>query len=89
LTPRHLTRCDTKTPTMASHQETLGLWAKQADQEFRSQFRGKSSPFTLKRDNPEGNLDGVASATITCRAIIGAVEEAVKIFKKEWGGGSR
>ena len=73
---------------LLSHQETLGLWTKQADQEFRAQFRGKSRPFLLKRDDPSGNLDGVASATISCRAIIGAVEEALRIFKKEWGKGS-
>jgi Na+-translocating ferredoxin:NAD+ oxidoreductase RnfG subunit len=30
-------------------------------------------------------VDGVASATISCRAIIGAVEEAMRIFKREWG----
>jgi electron transport complex protein RnfG len=73
---------------LLSHQETLGLWTRQADQEFRSQFRGKGGPFTLKRDDPSGNLDGVTSATITCRAIIGAVEEALRAFKREWGKGN-
>lgn len=70
---------------LLSHQETLGLWTKQADQEFRAQFRGKNGPFILRRDNAEGNLDGVTSATVTCRAIMGAVEEALQAFKKEWG----
>jgi electron transport complex protein RnfG len=70
---------------LLSHHETLGLWTKSADQEFRAQFRGKNSPFILKRDNSEGNLDGVTSATVTCRAIIGAVEEALRTFKQEWG----
>ena len=70
---------------LLSHQETLGLWTKQVDQEFRAQFRGKNGPFILRRDNPEGNLDGVTSATVTCRAIMGAVEEALQVFKKEWG----
>jgi len=69
---------------LLSHKETLGLWTKQADQEFRAQFRGKTGPFILKRDNSEGNLDGVTSATVTCRAIIGAVDEALRIFKREW-----
>jgi Na+-translocating ferredoxin:NAD+ oxidoreductase RnfG subunit len=73
---------------LVSHQETLGLWTKQADLEFRSQFRGKSGPFILKRDDPSGNLDAVTSATVTCRAIIGAVDEALRIFKKEWGKGN-
>jgi electron transport complex protein RnfG len=73
---------------LVSHQETLGLWTKQADQEFRSQFRGKSGPFILKRDDPSGDLDAVTSATVTCRAIIGAVDEALRIFKKEWGKGT-
>ncbi len=70
---------------LLSHKETLGLWTNQADQEFRAQFRGKNGPFILRRDNPEGNLDGVTSATVTCRAIIGAVEEALRTFKQEWG----
>ncbi len=69
---------------LLSHKETLGLWTNQADQEFRAQFRGKNGSFILKRDNPEGNLDGVTSATVTCRAIIGAVEEALRTFKQEW-----
>ena len=70
---------------LLSHKETLGLWTKSADQEFRAQFRGKTGPFILKRDNSEGNLDGVTSATVTCRAIIAAVEEALRTFKREWG----
>jgi electron transport complex protein RnfG len=70
---------------LLSHKETLGLWTQSADQEFRAQFRGKNGPFILKRDNSEGNLDGVTSATVTCRAIIGAVEEALRTFKQEWG----
>jgi len=70
---------------LLSHKETLGLWTKAADQEFRAQFRGKNGPFILKRDNSAGNLDGVTSATVTCRAIMGAVEEALRTFKQEWG----
>jgi len=70
---------------LLSHNETLAIWTKDADQQFRAQFRGKSGPFILKRDDRSGNLDGVASATVSCRAIIGAVEEAVRIFKREWG----
>ena len=68
-----------------SHNETPAIWTKDADPQFRAQFRGKSGPFILKKDDPSGNLDGVASATISCRAIIGAVEEALRIFKREWG----
>ena len=70
---------------LLSHNETPAIWTKDADQQFRAQFRGKSGPFILKRDNPSGNLDGVASATVSCRAITGAVEEALRIFKSEWG----
>jgi Na+-translocating ferredoxin:NAD+ oxidoreductase RnfG subunit len=70
---------------LLSHNETPAIWTKDVDQQFRAQFRAKSGPFILKKDNPSGNLDGVASATISCRAIIGAVEEAMRIFKREWG----
>ncbi len=70
---------------LVSHSETPGLWSREADQQFRAQFRGKSGPFILKKEDPSGNLDGVASATYSCRGIIGAVDEALRIFKKEWG----
>ena len=70
---------------LVSHNETPAIWTKDVDQQFRAQFRGKTGPFILKKDNPSGNLDGVASATISCRAITGAVEEALRIFKSEWG----
>jgi electron transport complex protein RnfG len=70
---------------LLSHKETLGLWTKQDDEEFRAQFRGKKGPFILKREDSEGNLDGVTSATVTCRAIIAAVDEALRTFKQEWG----
>jgi len=70
---------------LVAHNETPALWSKQTDQDFRAQFRGKTGPFILKKDEPSGNLDAVTSATISCRGIAGAVNEALRIFKKEWG----
>lgn len=69
---------------LLSHKETPGLGTKVADSEFRSQFLGKGGPFVLKKDDPSGNIDGVASATISSRAVIKAAEEALRIFKEEW-----
>jgi len=70
---------------LLSHSETPTLWTREADEGFRAQFRGKSGPFILKKEGPAGNLDGVAAATYSCRGIIDAVDEALRIFKKEWG----
>jgi len=70
---------------LLSHKETPGLGTKVADQEFRSQFRGRNGPFALKKDSPSGNVDGVASATISSRAVTKSVDEALKLFEKEWG----
>jgi len=69
---------------LLSHKETPGLGTKAANQEFLSQFLGKSGSFILKKDDPSGNIDGVASATISSRAVVKAVGDALRIFKEEW-----
>ncbi|MFH0871525.1 MAG: FMN-binding protein [bacterium] len=70
---------------LLSHKETPGLGTKVADQEFRHQFLGKGGPFLLRKDNPSGNIDGVASATVSSRAVTKAVDDSLQIFKGEWG----
>ena len=71
---------------LLSYKETPGLGTKVAGQEFRSQFLGESGPFILKKDDPSGgNIDGVASATISSRAVTKSVDDALKLFKREWG----
>jgi len=70
---------------LLSHKETPGLGTKVADEGFRSQFRGGSGPFLLKKDSPSGKVDGVASATISSRAVTQSVDNALELFHKEWG----
>ena len=69
---------------LLSHKETPGLGTKVTDQEFRSQFQGKGGPFALKKDSPSGTIDAVASATISSRAVTKSVDDALKLFKREW-----
>jgi Na+-translocating ferredoxin:NAD+ oxidoreductase RnfG subunit len=68
-----------------SHRETHRLGTKITDPVFLSQFRGRRGPFILRRDDPSGNIDGIAGATRSTRGLIMAVEEAVRTFKEVWG----
>ena len=70
---------------LVSHRETNRLGTKITDPLFLSQFRGRRGPFILRRDDPSGNIDGVAGATRSTRGLIMAVEEAVRTFKEVWG----
>jgi electron transport complex protein RnfG len=70
---------------LVSHRETNRLGTKVTDPVFLSQFRGRSGPFILRRDDPSGNIDGIAGATRSTRGLIAAVEEAVRTFKEVWG----
>jgi len=72
---------------LVSHKESKGLGTRVADPVFLSQFRGRGGPFILKKDDPSGNIDGVAAATLSTRGVIMAVEEAVKTFHSGWGTG--
>jgi electron transport complex protein RnfG len=69
---------------LVSHRESRGLGTKVADPVFLSQFRGRSGPFVLKQDDPLGNIDGIAKATMSTRGLIMAVEEAQRIFRQVW-----
>ena len=69
---------------LVSHQESRGLGTRVADPVFLSQFRGKGGPLVLKKDDPLGNIDGIARATLSTRGVIMAVEEAQRIFQQVW-----
>ena len=71
-----------------SHRETPALAGDGVLRQFMSQFVGKKEPFILKRDDPSGNIDAIASATVSSRAVMGAMAEAMKIFQKELGAGT-
>ncbi|RPJ08602.1 MAG: RnfABCDGE type electron transport complex subunit G [Spirochaetaceae bacterium] len=63
-----------------SHTETPGLGAKIALPAFTAQFAGKKADsLALKKDNPAaGNLDAVTGATISSRAAVRGIINALK-----------
>ena len=66
--------------SIISHSETAGLGAvaaadTSAGQAFRSQFAGMSGTLAVSKDG--GQVEAITGATITSRAVTGAVNEAV------------
>lgn len=59
----------------ANFAETSGLGAKAKEPEFQDQFAGKTLPVDLKQNG--GEIDAITGATITSRAVIKGVGEAV------------
>ena len=63
--------------TVDASTQTPGLGQNCANDEFTSQFVGKSAPFIVNKDATEEStetvIDAVASATITSRAVVDAV----------------
>ena len=66
------------------HTETPGLGAKITESEFLNQFRGKhEDEVDLKKDNPEkGRIDAITAATISSRAVVKAVKDALSELDK-------
>lgn len=63
-----------------SHSETAGLGAKATGKDFRSQFEGLISGITVSKDKAGDNsIDAITGATITSRAVVNAVNEAIKL----------
>jgi len=58
----------------AGFAETAGLGARVKEAWFGGQYAGKSAPIALRQDG--GEIDAVASATITSRAVTTAVNTA-------------
>ena len=59
----------------ANFAETSGLGAKAKEPEFQDQFAGKTLPVDLKQNG--GEIDAITGATITSRAVIKGIGEAV------------
>lgn len=72
-----------------SHKETPGLGNKIAKEEWRNQFKGRSLEdgprFAVKKDG--GEIDQFSGATISPRAVVGAVKKGLDLYKKEFGNG--
>jgi electron transport complex protein RnfG len=63
--------------------ETPGLGMKVAEETFLNQFRGLTQDeIWLKKDNREGKIDAITSATISSRAATAAIREGLKQFEK-------
>ena len=60
----------------SSFSETAGLGARSKEAWFGAQFVGLVSPISLAKDG--GAVDAITSATITSRAVTGAVNNAVQ-----------
>ena len=66
--------------------ETPGLGAKIADPEFKSQFAGRdiqTTTWAVKKD--QGDIDQITAATISSRAVVSAVEKALKVYQENKG----
>lgn len=72
--------------------ETPGLGAKTSEVDFQGQFAGGSSEtgFTVAKDadkNPGmDSVDAVTGATISSRAVVKAVNQAIEIYNQVSGG---
>ena len=63
---------------IVSHSETPGLGANADNDEWLSQFSGKTAGLTVVKSSADGNrIEAVTSATITSNAVTGAVDEAI------------
>lgn len=63
-----------------SHSETAGLGAKATGEDFRSRFEGLVSGITVSKDKAGDNsIDAITGATITSRAVVNAVNEAIEL----------
>lgn len=67
--------------TILSHSETPGLGAKaKTDDDWRAQFVDKIKDITVSKDQPGDNsIDAITGATITSRAVVTAVNEAITL----------
>jgi len=72
-----------------SHKETPGLGNKITKEEWRKQFKGRSLEdgprLAVKKDG--GEIDQFSGATISPRAVVGAVKKGLELYKKEFGNG--
>ncbi|MEA4824902.1 MAG: RnfABCDGE type electron transport complex subunit G [Clostridiaceae bacterium] len=71
---------------ITSHSETPGLGARSTEDWFTAQFAGLSSGITVSKVGASGNqIDAISGATVTSKAITGAVNTALSAIT-EMGG---
>lgn len=68
-----------------AHNETEGLGSRCAGEGWLSRFVGLSGSARLRADG--GQVDAVSGATISSRAVTGAVDTALAYYEEHLGGG--
>lgn len=73
-----------------SHNETPGLGANAPDPKFSGQFKGKPIKTELqvvkKAPSAENEIEAITGATITSKAVINGVNEAIKFYNSKLKG---
>ena len=72
--------------TVLSHSETAGLGAKATEDEFKSQFIGKSANginYTKNGASNDTEIDALSGATITSNAVCEAVDRALAVYNHQ------
>ena len=72
---------------ITSQSETPGLGANCVNEEFMSAFSGKTKDIKVVKSNPTANqIDALSSATVTTRAVVRGVNDALAAAEKLMGG---
>ena len=62
--------------------ETPGLGARVVEEDFKSQFLGLSSTDTVALKNDGGQIDALAGATESSRAVADGVDQATRLYER-------
>lgn len=73
---------------ITSQNETPGLGQKAVDASYTDQYlmAAPEGGFAVKKDDPAGQIDAIAGATITSRAVTNSVNQAIEIYNAVTGG---
>ena len=75
---------------VGTHSETPGLGSKSTDESFYGQYAGKAAMgdalSVVKRAPKDNEIQAITAATITSRAVTGAVNDAMEAYKAAIGG---
>lgn len=72
---------------LTSHNETPGLGAKaESDAAWREQFVGRTAAEEIAVSKDGGDIDSIAGATITSRAVSNCVNTSLKLYNVVTGG---
>ncbi len=71
---------------LSADDETPGLGQNATKEQFIGQFKDKTGPFAFVKSGGSGNeINGITSATITSKAVIACVNDALEAFKQLGG----